>query len=225
MKNYLNKKSIFITLVLISIILMQIFNYPLVNRTAILAIVTYILVRFLGFKITLVLGLSLLTLLPAIIQLVSELFDDNRIIKVTDFARYGIFGNRTIVWIAAIEALFRDNLFFTGYGLGNDVVALSRENTEKFKGLHAHSVIFSGILEFGLLPFKLFLFFTLLLIYVGLRKIQDRKLKIKAIAFISTLFVLGLFDTLYLKPTNPLFAIFWLFIISINQKTKRRTVA
>lgn len=213
----ISNRSRAFSLVLIVLLAFVIFQYPLTSRVFIITIIFCTLVRFVSIKftifITFVAGILTFTFIDVVMQ-----SSDSEYFKIHDLLRYGMFGNRTILWEASISAIVNKELFMFGYGLGNDHMAFKNIDLVGFEGLHPHSVIFSGILEFGLISFSLLSCIIAYVLYQKYIKIQNHKQKYQYIAFVSMILISGIFDTVFLKATNPLFAIFIFFLSSKVQK-------
>lgn len=195
----------FFDLLILMIIIGYIISYPLVNRTALIALAVLFIIYFPRmFFLSTILGLVVATTIQ---------FELSDIIKIKDIVEHGIFGNRALLWDAALKSLNNDTTLFFGYGVGNEVNYLNPiVGKYGFKDLHAHSTIFSSIIELGL--FKSLIFFSMIAILAAVSFSRDRDEGKNLKFFVVILIPFIIFDTTLLKSTNILFLPLLFFIFS-----------
>ncbi len=188
-----------------------------INRTFILSnlvfIYFYLFKDYFTVTFKLIISFFILAIVISIIEIESDLLQIYGI-KISDILEYGIFGNRTILWAASIDAIIDNNLIFYGNGLGNQKLMLSTYDLTGVEGLHAHSTYFGILLDFGVIPSLIILSYIFISSFNNLIKYRDIY-KIDLFPFFFGLMVFSIFDSIFIEGFNSgHFIVFTLFVFS-----------
>lgn len=203
---------------IIILLLLAIFQYPLVNRTFLLSIFIFLIASF-NYKKRIHWLVMIILFLGSSFLFFYLSFELDSVFKTVDFLEFGIFGNRTYIWYYALQSVLENKLYFHGAGIGVEKNMLGEYYIEKGNEMHAHSSLFSAIIELGLFTGSLTILFLLSLGFINAVKIR-RRLSVRADIFLMVLLPFIFFDTSIQKPTNFLFPYFFLFFIFIGISKK-----
>ena len=202
-KDVQTKKIEIIDLCAILLLIILITKNPLVNR---ISLATLILFLCYYYKLVAILFIAII----GSILLYADI-DFENLFKITDLVKFGILGNRGELWSNSISESLNNNLIFFGAGIGNEINFLSDSMVySNYKGLHAHSTIFSSLIELGLFKAFIYLFFIMVIVIYNLYYDKDNWKILFPILLTSIPFII--FDTTIQKPTNILFLPFFLLL-------------
>ena len=199
-KRYQKDLVSLIDLLLIILTIIFIIQYPLVNRTALATFVLFMM--FFSVK-----SLFLFTFLT--IGIISYYgIDLELIFKFKDLIEYGLLGNRAQLWAAALSSVFDNSVLIFGFGVGNEIDFLQRSmSNSNYKNLHAHSSVFSSLIELGV--FKFFIFWVVIFLCILANMYRMNTIQMQSFLLLVVFIPAIFFDTVILKSTNILFLPFF----------------
>lgn len=208
-KRYQKDLVSYIDLLLIILTIIFIIQYPLVNRTALATFVLFMM--FFSVK-----SLFLFTFLT--IGIISYYGVDLELIfKFKDLIEYGLLGNRAQLWAAALSSVFDNSVLIFGFGVGNEIDFLQRSmSNSNYKNLHAHSSVFSSLIELGV--FKFFIFWVVIFLCILANMYRMNTIQMQSFLLLVVFIPAIFFDTVILKSTNILFLPFFLLFILPGKK-------
>ena len=131
------------------------------------------------------------------------------IFKFKDLIEYGLLGNRAQLWAAALSSVFDNSVLIFGFGVGNEIDFLQRSmSNSNYKNLHAHSSVFSSLIELGV--FKFFIFWVVIFLCILANMYRMNTIQMQSFLLLVVFIPAIFFDTVILKSTNILFLPFFL---------------
>jgi O-antigen ligase len=192
-----------------------ILNFPSINRTFLLAFTFFLMTIFDNKIFKYFFYLTFFILIVFFFSNLEFEYLESFGFKTKDFIEYGIFGNRSDLWLGVLNIIKSNYYYLHGSGYGNEVESIKSLRLLDFDNLHAHNTYFSILLEFGVIPSLIILFIIFSKIYKVLK--QHKHL----ISLFISFFIFSFFDSVFKGGFNPgHFLFFTLFVFNGISKYK-----